>query len=265
MHQTTLKIHPADNAIVALADLKKGDTARLNGQAWTLTDDIPAKHKFAAHALAPGDEVRMYGVLVGKAQHAVAAGGLLSTQNLRHAVNGYALHDDSKNAWQAPDVARWQGRTFEGYHRADGSVGTANYWLVIPMVFCENRNVEVLREALVHDLGYNKTRTYRTQTQQLVQLYQSGKTVADILEADLQTQAAAVAPRIFPNVDGVKFLTHEGGCGGTRQDAQALCGLLAGYVTHPNVAGATVLSLGCQQGSESNKGKGWAKGHAKKC
>ena len=52
--------------------------------------------------------------------------------------------------------------------------------------------------------------------------------------------------RVFPNIDGIRFLTHEGGCGGTRQDAQALCGLLAGYIHHPNVAGATVLSLGCQ-------------------
>jgi altronate hydrolase len=41
-------------------------------------------------------------------------------------------------------------------------------------------------------------------------------------------------------------LSHEGGCGGTRDDAQTLCGLLAGYITHSNVAGATVLSLGCQ-------------------
>ena len=39
---------------------------------------------------------------------------------------------------------------------------------------------------------------------------------------------------------------HEGGCGGTREDANNLCGLLAGYIHHPNVAGATVLSLGCQ-------------------
>jgi altronate hydrolase len=56
---------------------------------------------------------------------------------------------------------------------------------------------------------------------------------------------------LFPNIDGVKFLSHEGGCGGTRQDAQTLCGLLAGYITHPNVAGATVLSLGCQTAQAS--------------
>jgi altronate hydrolase len=52
--------------------------------------------------------------------------------------------------------------------------------------------------------------------------------------------------RVFPNVDGIKFLTHQGGCGGTRDDARSLCGLLAGYIHHPNIAGATVLSLGCQ-------------------
>jgi altronate hydrolase len=45
---------------------------------------------------------------------------------------------------------------------------------------------------------------------------------------------------------GIKFLMHEGVCGGTREDANNLCGLVAGYIHHPNVAGATVLSLGCQ-------------------
>jgi altronate hydrolase len=53
--------------------------------------------------------------------------------------------------------------------------------------------------------------------------------------------------KIFPNVDGLKFLKHTGGCGGAGSDSEALCALLAGYITHPNVAGATVLSLGCQK------------------
>jgi altronate hydrolase len=51
---------------------------------------------------------------------------------------------------------------------------------------------------------------------------------------------------LFPNVDGIKFLNHQGGCGGTRQDAAILGKLLAAYADHPNVAGITVLSLGCQ-------------------
>src|SRR5690606_12320471 len=57
--------------------------------------------------------------------------------------------------------------------------------------------------------------------------------------------------RLFEHVDGVKFLNHQMGCGGTRIDSDALCGLLAGYITHPNVAGATVLSLGCQHAQAS--------------
>lgn len=56
---------------------------------------------------------------------------------------------------------------------------------------------------------------------------------------------------VFPNIDGIKFLTHEGGCGGTRQDSDALCALLAGYIHHSNVAGATILSLGCQHAQVS--------------
>ena len=55
----------------------------------------------------------------------------------------------------------------------------------------------------------------------------------------------------FENIDGIKFLYHHGGCGGTRADAETLLRLLAGYVNHPNVAGATVLSLGCQHAQES--------------
>ncbi len=246
MRQKILQIHPLDNAIVALSDLSQGEQVSLDDRTWILAEDIPAKHKFAATALNAGDEVRMYGVLVGKMQSPVPAGARLTTANVRHATVGYSARENVLATWVAPDVSKWKDRMFQGFHRPDGSVGTANYWLVIPLVFCENRNVEVLREALVADLGYDTKRGYRTQTQQLIQLYKAGKSVSEILETDLVAGPARASERLLPNVDGVKFLTHEGGCGGIRQDAQALCGLLAGYITHPNVAGATVLSLGCQ-------------------
>src|SRR5690606_18927575 len=79
----------------------------------------------------------------------------------------------------------------------------------------------------------------------LVQLYKEGKTQA-IESLTLTNGRPSGQARLFKNVDGIKFLTHEGGCGGTRQDAEALCRLIAGYIHNPNVAGATVLSLGCQ-------------------
>ncbi|MCB0616111.1 MAG: UxaA family hydrolase, partial [Phaeodactylibacter sp.] len=78
-------------------------------------------------------------------------------------------------------------------------------------------------------------------------LYQSGAGAEAILEADIIRDAEEIQRnRLFPNVDGIKFLQHDGGCGGIRQDSETLCRLLAGYITHSNVAGATILSLGCQ-------------------
>lgn len=252
MKKKVLKVHEGDNVVVALTNLSKGETVSLNGQEYTLLEDITAKHKFVATDLNAGDSIFMYGVLVGKAQSPIKKGGLISTANVKHAANDFVIGDERKTNWKQPDVSKFTGRTFMGYHRANGEVGTANFWLVVPMVFCENRNLDVLQESLVRDLGYGRNKKYKYQAQQLIELYKTGKSVEDILNADIRSEAGdEQAKRLFPNVDGIKFLNHEGGCGGTRQDAQALCALLAGYITHPNCAGATVLSLGCQNAQVS--------------
>ncbi len=251
MNKNILKVHPADNVIVALHDLKKGDEVEWEGRRYILDEDIPAKHKFTQYALEPGGQVFMYGVLVGKAQVPINAGARISVANVKHASMDFAL-GERKLSWHVPDTANWAGKTFNGYHRSDGSVGTANHWIVIPMVFCENRNIDVLKETLLDELGFGRPKKYHSFARQLKNLYSSGKTVEEILNAEFKHEAgAADKDRLFANIDGVKFITHEGGCGGTRQDAQALCGLLAGYITHPNVAGATVLSLGCQNAQVS--------------
>jgi altronate hydrolase len=246
-----LRIHAADNVLVALTNLEKGALVSFEGEEYRIAENIKAKHKFATVDLAAGDPITMYGVLVGKAQQPIVRGALISTTNVKHATNDFTV-GERHTEWVVPDVKAFKHRTFNGYHRADGSVGTANYWVVIPMVFCENRNLEVLQQALVTDLGYGRNRSYQLQSQQLIELYKTGKSVEEILGTDLQADYGGNSnQRLFPNVDGIKFLTHDGGCGGTRQDAQALCGLLAGYITHPNVAGATVLSLGCQNAQVS--------------
>jgi altronate hydrolase len=246
MKRNIVKVHPQDNVLVALTNLSKGEHIVYNGTDVVLQDNIPAKHKFVTTDLQQGDAIYMYGVLVGKAQSPIPSGGLITTSNVKHAASDFHI-SETKTSWNVPDISKWRNKTFMGYHRADGKVGTANYWLVIPMVFCENRNLEVLKEALVNDLGYGRHNSYKLQASQLIDLYKSGKSVDEILNAPVEVkQQTASSQRVFPNVDGIKFLTHDGGCGGIRQDAEALCGLLAGYITHPNVAGATVLSLGCQ-------------------
>jgi altronate hydrolase len=245
----TLKINAVDNVEVALIDLPLNTLVGSKNDQYPLVTDIPAKHKFATRSLEPGDEVVMYGVLVGKATQHIQRGELVSVKNIRHASNDYKLQK-RKTDWSVPDHTAWKKKTFMGFHRQDGSVGTANYWLIIPLVFCENQNVKTIHKALEKELGYyyNASVTLDKQVQNLVKLYKDGKSEVEILNNDsaLKSLDELRNEKLFPNVDGIKFLNHTLGCGGTRDDTQALCGLLAGYITHPNVAGATVLSLGCQ-------------------
>jgi altronate hydrolase len=214
MKQSILKVHPNDNVLVALRDLQADEQVQYEGVTYTVTEFIPAKHKFAINTLPQGADVIMYGVLVGKTQSEIPAGGLLSTKNVKHAANSF-LSESNHHQWQSPDVSEWQGRTFNGFHRADGSVGTANYWLVIPMVFCENRNVQVLEEALVKPLGYGRKQVYEVKAQQLINMVQNGVSIDEVLYTEIEGgQGEGKTPKVFPNVDGIKFLTHEGGCGG---------------------------------------------------
>jgi altronate hydrolase len=244
MSARVLQLHSKDNVLVALADLRSGEQIDFAGRSITLRSDVPAKHKFATRDLAAGDAVTMYGGLVGKTTEPVAAGEKLTTRNVRHESSEF--HEKSESySWQPPDVSRWADKQFLGYVRSDGQTGTRNYWLVVPLVFCENRNILTLKQTFEEELGFAPPQVYRQQVADLVRGYKEGKSPQSngISAGDGN---AATKSRVFENVDGIKFLLHEGGCGGTREDANNLCGLIAGYIHHPNVAGATVLSLGCQ-------------------
>ena len=242
-----LKIHPADNAVVALQDLAAGEEVEPDtGRRFTLSDAIPAKHKFASRDLNENDVVTMYGVTVGKATCPIPRGGRITTENLRNAVEPTVLRTSPCEDWEPPDVGSWAGATFDGYHRENGTVGTANIWLVVPLVFCENRNLMLMKDALLRPLGWDHGTPYEQFVGHLVNAYSAGEKFSEVGGPETMTELPH-ADRMFPNVDGIRFLSHAQGCGGTNSDTETLCGLLAGYITHPNVAGATVLSLGCQK------------------
>ena len=243
MKQLVLKVHPDDNVLVALQNLTKGDHIIFNEEEYILKDNVPAKHKFFTQDINAGGQVIMYGVLVGKAQHFILTGELMTVENVKHDAGPFEYRSFHYE-WKAPDVSTFKAKTFNGYHRSDGRVGTANYWLFMPTVFCENRNLDVIREALHNELGYAITDKYKKFTRQLAEIFKKGNTIN---EFDFIPHPEKEAEkRFFKNVDGIKFLNHDGGCGGTRQDAAILGKLLAAYADHPNVAGVTMLSLGCQ-------------------
>ncbi|MEZ4686423.1 MAG: altronate dehydratase family protein [Bacteroidia bacterium] len=250
MKNTVLKVHPDDNVIVALKDFSEGEHVDFGQKSYVLGEKIPTKHKFAAQDFEPGDTIVMYGITVGKATEAIAAGARISTDNVKHASGAFSV-GESTISWEAPDISRFEGRSFMGFHRKDGRVGTRNYWLVVPLVFCENRNIKVMKDAMLEQLGYATEKSWSVDVGSLVEQYRRGANAEAILQQNIIKDSAAIERnRLFPHVDGIRFLTHEGGCGGIRQDAEALCRLLAGYITHPNVAGATVLSLGCQNAQQ---------------
>ncbi len=237
-----LRIHDADN--VWIENIPTGTHLELNGQNVTTLEPIQIKHKVATTDIHVGDKICMYGTVVGVALQTIFKGAAITTLNTSHATADLSL--DGKTAqWQPPNVDKWRDRTFEGYHRSDGSVGTRNYWIFIPLVFCENRNLKVLQASLLEPLGYADHGRQVMDIRPLIEAIQLGHPVSDI-SLDHSSLTNTIDRRIFPNVDGIKFLSHEGGCGGSRRDADMLCKLMATYINNPNVGGATILSLGCQ-------------------
>lgn len=230
----SLKINSNDSVAVALETLRKGTTVTVSEASITLVNTIPQKHKFSLFAIPKGGTLTMYGVVVGEAVKDIAKGELISLENVRHKTEK-VLEKKAAWQWKAPETEKWHTRTFKGYPRNDGQVGTENIWLFFPLVFCENRNIQTLKVLFDKVLHPPKKEALES-------------LLADLISPGSSANQIATQEPTPPGFDNIKirFLTHQGGCGGTRQDAQSLAALLAGYVNNPNVAGATVLSLGCQ-------------------
>ena len=243
-----LKIHPLDNLVVALSDLNKGEIFNIENKKIKLKTDVKAKHKFAIDNLNLGGQVYLYGVLVGKAIKSISEGEAINTQNICHYTKRYTLPKKLKKT-STPNLSnnQYSSKTFDGFHREDGKVGTENNWLVIPLVFCQNRNIDELKKALLSGLGYGSSRERVFNLARLISNFKAGATKSELLnEKVLTSEKDSSQKPLFSNVDGIYFLTHEGGCGGSKYDSVSLCNLIAGYINNPNVAGATILSLGCQ-------------------
>ncbi|HHH49665.1 MAG TPA: altronate dehydratase [Saprospiraceae bacterium] len=246
MKKKILKIHPKDNIIVALQNLEQGEQIFFEGERYILKEKIPVKHKFAQEDIEIDAPIYMYGIVVGKAKKFIPKASRISTENVIHATQSFE-RKEQHTIWQKPNISKFQNLSFNGYHRADGKVGIRNYWLVIPLVFCENRNIKVIENTMLEELGYMSKNSFSLDIQILKTLYKHGANQETLLSADIVKKNKDIQKnRLFPNVDGIKFLTHDGGCGGIRQDSETLCQLLAGYLCNANVAGATILSLGCQ-------------------
>ena len=202
-----IRLHPADDVVIARAQLVGGTTV----EGVAVRGLIPAGHKVAMRALAPGEPVRRYNQIIGFASKAIAPGEHVHTQNLNMGpdkgdfARDYAFGADVKPA-PAPRTA-----TFMGIKRADGRVATRNYIGVLTSVNCSAT---------------------------------AARAIADHFSRKTNPQALAA----FPNVDGIVALTHGTGCGMDTEGMgmQILERTLTGYATHANFAAVLVVGLGCE-------------------
>ena len=232
---STLKINQNDNVAVALNDLKIGEV-NIDNKTINLNHFIPQKHKFSLEKISKGCNVIFYGVIVGIAKEDIYKGDLISTSNVAHHIEGEIKFNNSKSLNINFNTEKYKDKTFLGYNRGD-QVGTENNWLFFPLVFCQNKNIETLKDIFMKEFYEEKVSEQQLFLRDLINENNS----TDI-HFDHSTKSKS---KKFENID-VKFITHSGGCGETRQDSATLGRLLAGYVNNPNVAGASILSLGCE-------------------
>lgn len=245
-----IKLHDSDNCATALENIAKDETILIGDKPIVIAESISQKHKFTTEFIAKGGDVKMYGIIIGMAIESLAKGTLIHTKNVKHATEAEQRVDIAPK-WKVPNISAFEEKYFQGYHRKDGLVGTQNIWLVIPLVFCENRNIKIMEEAFLEELGFTKPNTYKFLVRRLKTNQISAEIKDDSSPWEAKNNYHKEDHRFFKNIDGLKFLTHQGGCGGTREDSLSLCRLIAGYIRNPNTAGATILSLGCQNAQMS--------------
>ncbi|WP_439103850.1 UxaA family hydrolase [Celeribacter marinus] len=196
-------LHPSDNVAIAMADIGAGEEICSTGV--KTLQSTRQGHKVAVAPIAAGQNVIRYGQTIGQATVDIAVGEHVHVQNL-----GMGEHTrDYAHASEAVALdAALDTRTFNGYHRADGGVGTRNYLGILTSVNCSGSVAKFIAEAAE----------------------KSG-----LLDA-------------FPNVDGIVPITHGTGCGmsGENEGYDTLLRTLSGYAQHPNFGGILLIGLGCE-------------------
>ncbi|MDR1880736.1 MAG: altronate dehydratase family protein [Tannerellaceae bacterium] len=141
-----IRIHPEDNVIVAIDRLSKGEKLPVDGREVAVREEIPAGHKMALKAFAPGEHIIKYGYPVGHARQPIPCGAWVNEHNIKTNLEG--LLDYTYQPRQKPVLHRKQSLTFQGYRRKNGEAGIRNELWIIPTVGCVNGIVQQLAERL---------------------------------------------------------------------------------------------------------------------
>ena len=210
-----IRLREGDSVAVAKTKIEGGTTLVLDGKTLVIQSEVPPGHKFALHPISEGSPVTKYGQVIGYATSEIAPGEWVHTKNLgfgkQNESGAGKLTLDYEFSTAIPPVAyvtEHLRRTFDGFARNDGRVGTRNYVGLVSTVNCSS---SVVAGIAAH---------FRN---------------SDVL-------------REFSNVDGVIPFLHKSGCGQHHggEDYRRLQRTLGGMATHPNVSNYLLAGLGCE-------------------
>ena len=134
-----VRLHPADNVVVAPSRIAKG--ARIAREGVVALDSIPMGHKVATVRIAAGEIVRKYGQVIGAATADIAPGAHVHTQNLAMS----ELREDAELA--AGRGAHRAAAQLPGLSPQRRTVGVRNYIGVLTSVNCSATVARHIAEA----------------------------------------------------------------------------------------------------------------------
>src|SRR6185436_19159190 len=126
-------LHPDDDICIATRTIPSGTIIEAGGKRVTVSEVVRIGHKIALRSLAKGQPVRKYGQIIGLATEPVRAGDWVHCHNVSL---GEFDRDPAPASQTPPPPTPILGRTFQGYRRGSGKIGTRNYVAVISTVNC---------------------------------------------------------------------------------------------------------------------------------
>jgi altronate hydrolase len=131
-----LKIDATDSVATLIEDARAGESV----EGVVLRQDVGRGHKVALVNIPADAAIVKFGFPIGHATRAIAAGEHVHSDNLATSLAGTQSYAYAPIVAAPPMVA--SPRTFEGYVRPDGSVGTRNEIWILPTVGCVARTAE---------------------------------------------------------------------------------------------------------------------------
>lgn len=168
---------------------------------------VPAGHKIALRDIAPGERILKYNTEIGVATRAIAAGEHVHGHNIA-LEDFHHQHNFGQDVQPVDYLPTEQQASFMGYMRPNGRVGTRNFIGLFSSVNCS--------ATVIHKIAAHFT-------------------------------PERLAP--YPYIDGVVAFAQTTGCGMASPSPHfdLLRRTIAGYVRHPNLAGALIVGLGCER------------------